>query len=107
MLLTNGDWKNRSALRQGHLDRNAHVRSVVPKERFLEFQAEEGWGPLCRFLGVSEPDMLYPNINAGDWTAKLTQMVCQQILIRKAKKVMPVVGAVLVGVAGLLAWRMK
>ena len=27
------------------------VRKLVPKERLLEYRIEEGWGPLCEFLG--------------------------------------------------------
>ena len=30
---------------------NAFVRSVVPKDQLLEFNAKQGWGPLCEFLG--------------------------------------------------------
>lgn len=107
MHLTGGDWQNHVALRQGYLDHNAHVRTLVSKEKFLEFQVGEGWGPLCRFLGHPEPDIPYPNINAGDWTAKFTQVVYRQILIGKAKKALPIVVAVLVAIVGLIAWRMK
>ena len=27
------------------------VRKLVPKERLLEYRIEDGWGPLCEFLG--------------------------------------------------------
>jgi hypothetical protein len=49
---------------------NRHNREVVetiPPERLLVFRAEEEWGPLCRFLGVSEPSDPFPRIAArGD-----------------------------------------
>lgn len=38
---------------QEHYDR---VRSLVPKERLLEYRIEEGWGPLCEFLCEDVPD---------------------------------------------------
>jgi len=31
-----------------------HVRSTVPKEDLLEFRVQDGWAPLCEFLGVDE-----------------------------------------------------
>ncbi len=33
----------------------AQIRSLVPKERLLEFRVEEGWEPLCRFLEKPVP----------------------------------------------------
>jgi hypothetical protein len=38
---------------QEHYD---HVRSLVPKGRLLEYRIEEGWEPLCEFLGEEVPD---------------------------------------------------
>ena len=42
---------------------NDWVRRVVPRQRLLEFQTGEGWGPLCEFLGVPAPDEPYPHVN--------------------------------------------
>lgn len=46
---------------------NAHieeVRRVVPAERLLEYRVEQGWGPLCAFLGVPEPmEVPFPRVN--------------------------------------------
>ncbi|KAI3552260.1 yetA [Colletotrichum filicis] len=33
----------------------AEVRAVVPKDRLLEFKLEDGWAPLCEFLGKDVP----------------------------------------------------
>ena len=35
-------------------DWEAEVRSNVPAERLLVFEAKDGWGPLCEFLGVEQ-----------------------------------------------------
>lgn len=42
------------------------VRSEVPKDKLLVFDAPEGWAPLCEFLGVKVPDMPYPLTNTTD-----------------------------------------
>ena len=31
------------------------VKSEVPKESLLVFEAKDGWKPLCKFLGLPEP----------------------------------------------------
>lgn len=38
------------------------VKSVVPGEKLLVFNVEEGWDPLCRFLGVNVPDLPFPRL---------------------------------------------
>jgi hypothetical protein len=43
---------------------NAEVQKVIPKDRLLIFQAKDGWGPLCEFLGVPVPDRAYPHVNS-------------------------------------------
>lgn len=42
-----------------------HVRRVCPKERLLDFRLEEGWGPLCKFLGKDKPEVPFPRLNEG------------------------------------------
>jgi len=39
------------------------VRACVPKEQLLEFSVKDGWGPLCKFLGVSAPSGPFPHVN--------------------------------------------
>ena len=48
----------------GVLERhNEEVRRRVPPERLLVYEVKEGWGPLCEFLGVPEPDEPFPRLN--------------------------------------------
>lgn len=42
---------------------NEDVKATVPPEKLLVFDVKEGWGPLCRFLGVEEPDEPFPRLN--------------------------------------------
>jgi sulfotransferase family protein len=42
------------------------VRQTVPAGRLLVYRVQEGWEPLCRFLGVDVPDEPFPRVNVGD-----------------------------------------
>ena len=39
------------------------VKAAVPPENLLIFKVTDGWGPLCKFLGVEIPDTEFPNVN--------------------------------------------
>jgi len=39
------------------------VRERVPADRLLMYDAKDGWGPLCAFLGVPVPAEPYPHRN--------------------------------------------
>jgi len=41
------------------------VKRLVPAERLLVYDIREGWGPLCKFLGVEEPDEPFPHLNSA------------------------------------------
>ena len=64
---TGNDWQNKEKLRQAYIDHYTHVRAVVPKENLLEFKSQDGWEPLCAFLGKPVPEEPYPHINDGEW----------------------------------------
>ncbi|KAL2146798.1 hypothetical protein VTI28DRAFT_2279 [Corynascus sepedonium] len=51
------------------------IRGLVPKERLLEWYIEDGWEPLCKFLGKPVPDVEFPHANAlnGGWKAREEQ----------------------------------
>lgn len=51
--------------RAKYREHNAHVRKIAPKERFLEYQVQQGWEPLCAFLEREIPEVGYPR--ADDW----------------------------------------
>jgi hypothetical protein len=42
---------------------NEEVKRRVPPDRLLVYEVNEGWGPLCEFLGVEEPDKPFPRLN--------------------------------------------
>lgn len=39
------------------------VKRRVPPEKLLVHEVKEGWGPLCSFLGVEEPEEPFPRLN--------------------------------------------
>ncbi|KAF7558593.1 hypothetical protein G7046_g5556 [Stylonectria norvegica] len=42
----------------------AEVRSLVPNDNLLEYRVQDGWGPLCEFLGQPVPKgVSFPNTN--------------------------------------------
>jgi Sulfotransferase domain len=42
---------------------NAAVQRRVPRDRLFVYDVKSGWGPLCEFLGVEEPDEPFPRTN--------------------------------------------
>lgn len=49
--------------RQVFIDHMAYVQRVVPPEKLLVYKVQDGWGPLCEFLGLPEPDTPFTCIN--------------------------------------------
>lgn len=39
------------------------VRAAVPPQQLLVYSVDQGWGPLCTFLGIPEPVTEFPNVN--------------------------------------------
>jgi hypothetical protein len=53
---------------------NQAVRDSIDPARLLVFDAKDGWAPLCRFLGVAQPDEAFPQLND---TATIQEMMKQ------------------------------
>jgi hypothetical protein len=49
----------------------------VPKERLLEFEANDGWGPLYTFLGRDVPREEYPHRN----DSKAANLLMRSLLV--------------------------
>lgn len=60
------------------------IRGLVPKGRLLEWSADEGWEPLCKFLGKEVPKQPFPRANAqaGGWQDREEQ--CRKTWCEKA-----------------------
>ena len=46
-------------------EHNDTVRALGKGRKFLEWQAKEGWAPVCEFLGYPVPDTPFPR--SDDW----------------------------------------
>ncbi|KAL8724932.1 MAG: hypothetical protein Q9181_006614 [Wetmoreana brouardii] len=54
----------RKVARSRYREHYEDVRSVVPRERLLEYRLGSGWEPLCAFLGKEVPaDVAFPRVN--------------------------------------------
>lgn len=64
----------------------AEVVATVPAERLLVFEVSDGWGPLCDFLGVLQPDRGFPRVNDRDVMQRRFRVA------RTVTRAVPVVG---------------
>lgn len=62
VMATNGDLTPRG-YRAAYERHNAHVQAIVPPENLLLWGPQDGWDPLCKFLGVPVPEIPLPYIN--------------------------------------------
>lgn len=60
------DLDNKSHVVETFLQHNQSVRDTVPAHQLLEFDARQGWEPLCHFLDIPVPDSPYPNTNSTE-----------------------------------------
>lgn len=52
------------------------VKSEVPADKLLVYDVRDGWGPLCEFLGVPEPEHELPHLNKKEnFRTMLSQMM--------------------------------
>jgi len=54
---------NYQRLVEGYNQHRESIRTLVPKERLLEYQVGEGWDPLCKRLNLPIPNIPYPHKN--------------------------------------------
>ncbi len=63
-------WDDRDTAVAAYEDHNARVRDRLG-DRVVEWQPDDGWGPLCRALGVDEPAEPFPHSNtAADFRSR-------------------------------------
>ncbi|HVT22552.1 MAG TPA: sulfotransferase [Mycobacteriales bacterium] len=65
------DWRDESAAKAAFLAYNDSVRQTAPPERLLEWQAGDGWEPICERLGVPVPEEPFPHVNTTEETRAL------------------------------------
>ena len=70
-------------------EKYAEVRRLVPEGRRLEWKLEEGWEPLCRFLGKEVPDEPFPRVNDGQDFVERVQIMRRLAWKQIAGKFLP------------------
>lgn len=75
------------------------VRGMVPPERLLDWSVEDGWEPLCRFLGKAVPEEPFPHVNTHSkgWKDREEQLGLE--LVMPALKNFAAIVVVVLGVA--------
>lgn len=65
------DWDDAEHAQAFYERHNEQVRREAPAGRLLEWQARDGWEPLCAALGVAVPDEPFPRVNTREeWRAR-------------------------------------
>jgi hypothetical protein len=83
---------------------NQEVQDHVPRERLLVFRVQEGWEPLCKFLGCEVPEGIpFPHLNEGKET--LEALVRERLYGPWLRKLPFAVGAV--ALAALVWWVLR
>jgi hypothetical protein len=81
--------------RQKFIEHYELVRTIVPKERLLEFSPSMGWGPLCDFLKKEKIEGTYPRRNDATFFVFAVRVLwLWGIANVLGKTVVPVVGVI-------------
>jgi sulfotransferase family protein len=78
---------------------NEEVQRRVPQEQLLVYEVKEGWGPLCEFLGVEEPNKPFPHLNDA------AEMRRRELSMRAFALAVPAALMLVVGIAALALLR--
>ncbi|XP_031571367.1 uncharacterized protein LOC116305565 [Actinia tenebrosa] len=98
------DLKSSYICRKRYRLHNDRVRSVVPPEKLLVFGVEQGWGPLCDFLGMETPDMAFPHLNVKGQVFKtiIEDTELGRKITREAQNLVVLCTAVIFAVLGIV-----
>ena len=98
----------RANARATYLAHNEMVKRVTPPDRLLLFQVDDGWEPLCKFLGKSVPSVPFPRVNES---AALLEKMNLYIMegyrrgaIKWTRRALPVLFAVTIV---LFSWKLR
>ncbi len=59
-------WSDAETAQAAYDAHNATVRATVPKDRLVDWQAGDGWEPICAALSIPVPDAPFPHVNKTD-----------------------------------------
>ena len=85
-------------------EHNDLVRRLVGPDKLLEFEARQGWEPLCKFLGKDIPATDFPRVNDAETFRKLYITGGPGWVLRLAQNAAMVV-LLVVAIGSMLLWR--
>ncbi|CAL5871894.1 uncharacterized protein PFLUO_LOCUS6149 [Penicillium psychrofluorescens] len=97
-----------SFLSNGKWVYDQHVASIrglgLPDHQFLEWSVDDGWEPLCRFLGKEVPQLDFPNGNPPKAWAERIATTMEMHHRRAARNMLVFGGVMVVGLALLVSY---
>lgn len=78
------------------------IRGLVPKEHLLEWTVEDGWEPLCAFLGKVVPDEPFPHVNTAAGFADQEMRIGKKYVLGALKNLF-ILSAVAAGAGAVFA----
>ncbi|MEO8777909.1 MAG: sulfotransferase family protein [Rhodanobacter sp.] len=94
-----GTMKDRAKAIADYHQHIADVRAAVPADRLLVYTVDQGWEPLCDFIGVAVPPAPFPQVNDR---AQFKQTI--KGMTRGAYTLLALATAVIAGVTGAVIW---
>lgn len=92
----------RAKAKDGYEAHYRKMRAMVPGERLLDFKIEEGWEPLCEFLGREVPvGVPFPHVNDAEALKAKIREHMTDMLKSLGRKAGPWAAAALTVVAGV------
>jgi hypothetical protein len=84
---------------------NQEVQEFVPTDRLLVFRVQEGWEPLCKFLGRDVPEgIFFPHLNEGK---QALEALARERLFGPWLRMVPFVVATVALLVLLLWWLLR
>lgn len=75
-----GKFKDKAFAIKKFNDHIEEVKNTIPKEDLLIFRSQDGWEPLCEFLGVAVPATPYPSTNKGEDFSEWAKGMVREII---------------------------
>jgi len=92
-----GTMNDRAAALARYEEHIAEVKAAVPPEKLLVYTVDQGWKPLCDFLGVPVPATPFPNVNDRDEIKKEIRKIMMGAYVMLAASAAVIAGVVYAG----------
>ncbi|KAI0160582.1 hypothetical protein GGR57DRAFT_490272 [Xylariaceae sp. FL1272] len=91
--------------RQTYDEYYRRIREMVPPEKRLEFNLDDGWEPLCAFLGKDIPSVPFPRENDRQTLYKQTRKTSNNVVYKSMFRILQYLVPVAVG--GYSMWYLR